>query len=126
MKNEFTTSMKLQAKTESDKQQIKSILDTCTHVEVLDNGVHVSGHITFDQMKQIVKHLEIEIRQGMWYKCIRGVVDDASGVVLYQKGKYYLCPKDDILVTEDNRIRYWKKWHHPESCFIKEIPLDNN
>ena len=30
--------------TEKRKQQVKSILDSCTHVEVWDNGVHATDY----------------------------------------------------------------------------------
>ena len=113
----------LQVKTKENKQQVKSILDVCTHVEVLDNGVHVCGHITFDQMKQIVEYLETKIHQGTWYRCIKDVMDNTGEMIIFKAGNYYLCPKDGVLVAEDNRTMYWQEWHHSEDCFVEEIPV---
>ena len=113
----------LKAITKENKRQVKSILDVCTHVEVLDNGVHVSGHITFDQMKHIVEYLETKIRQGTWYKCIKDVMDNKYEVRLFTKDEYYLCPKDGMLVTDNNKTMKWQEWHHPEDCFVEEIPI---
>ena len=113
----------LQAITKENKQQVKSILDVCTHVEVLDNGVHVSGHITFDQMKSVVEYLETKIRQGILYRCIKEVFDNENKLRLFTKGEYYLCPKDGMLVTDNNKTMQWQEWHHPEDCFVEEIPI---
>lgn len=113
----------LQAITKENKQQVKSILDVCTHVEVLDNGVHVSGHITFDQMKSVVEYLETKIRQGILYRCIKEVFDNENKLRLFTKGEYYLCPKDGMLITDNNKTMQWQEWHHPEDCFVEEIPI---
>lgn len=109
----------LEAITKENKQQVKTILDTCIHVEVLDKGVHVSGHITFDQMKSIVKYLEITIRQGIWYRCIKDVFDNENKFRLFTKDEYYLCPKDGMLITDNNKTMQWQEWHHPEECFVE-------
>ena len=110
----------LKAITKENKQKVKSILDVCTHVEVLDNGVHVSGHITFDQMKSIVEYLKTKIRQGTWYRCIKDVFDNENKFRLFTKDKYYLCPKDGMLVTDNNKTIHWREWNHPEDCFVEE------
>ena len=114
----------LQTKTEKSKQKIKSILDVCTHVEVLDNGVNVSGHITYNQMKQIVEYLELKIRQGYWYKCVKNVMDNKNEVRLFTEDEHYLCPRDNILLADDDSVVYWQWWHHPENCFVEQTPFD--
>jgi hypothetical protein len=109
--------------TEKRKQQVKSILDVCTHVEVLDNGVHATGYITYDQMKQVVEYLETTISQGTWYRCIKDVFDNENKFRLFTKGEYYLCPKDGMLITDNNKNMQWQEWHHPEDCFVEESPV---
>lgn len=116
----YKTNNMLKTITEKRKQQVKSILDVCTHVEVLDNGVHATGYITYEQMKQVVEYLETKIRQGFWYRCIKDVMDNTGEVCIFKAGNYYLCPKDGVLVTEDNRIMQWQAWHHPENCFVED------
>ena len=116
----YKTNNMLRTITEKRKQQVKSILDVCTHVEVLDNGVHATGYITYEQMKQVVEYLETKIRQGFWYRCIKDVMDNTGEVCIFKAGNYYLCPKNGVLVTEDNRIMQWQAWHHPENCFVED------
>lgn len=115
----------LQARSIQIKAHIKSVLDLLTHVEVKDNGVHVCGHITFDQMKQIVECLEIKFKKGHWYRCIKDTMDNTGEVRLFKKGEYYLCPKDNVLVAENNMSMQWHEWHHPEICFVEDYNKNN-
>ena len=70
-------------------------------------------------MKSVVEYLETKIRQGILYRCIKDVFDNENKLRLFTKGEYYLCPKDGMLVTDNNKTMQWQEWHHPEECFIE-------
>ena len=120
---------KLQAKTEEQKETIFGILekDNQTTYYSFEDGVveniMIDGNITFDAMAQIVEFLRLKIKQGSWYKCVKDVMDNKCEIRLFTKDEYYLCPKDGMLVTDNNKTMQWQEWHHPEDCFIEEIPI---
>lgn len=107
----------LQANTNEQKQQVKAILDLCTHVDVHDNGVHVSGHITYDQMKRVVDALKFRIRKGYLYKCKKDVYDNSGEVCLFSKGEHYPSPEDGFLFSNICSRVVWNEWHQARECF---------
>lgn len=120
---------KLQVRTEEQKETILGILrkDNQTTYYSFEDGdgenIMIDGNISFDAMAQIVEFLRLKIKQGSWYKCVKDVMDNKCEVRLFTKDEYYLCPKDGMLVTDNNKTMQWQEWHHPEDCFIEEIPV---
>lgn len=82
-----------------------------------DDRIYIDGDITFDLMAKIVEFLKFHIRQGYIYKCKKDVYDNTGKVCLFKKDKYYLCPSDNILVTDNKRGITWQEWHKPQECF---------
>lgn len=95
----------------------------CSFEEGDCENILIDGNVSFDAMKQIVEYLEIKIRQGYWYKCIKDVFNNTGKVRLFTKDEYYLCPKDGMLITNNNEAMCWREWHHPEECFVEESPF---
>ena len=86
-------------------------------------NIMIDGNISFDAMAKIVDYLRTKIKQGIWYKCVKDVMDNKFGVRLFTKDEYYLCPKDGMLITDNNKTMQWQEWHHPEDCFVEESPV---
>ena len=124
----------LQAKTEKSKQQVKSILDVCTHVEVLENGVHVSGYITYDQMEQIADYLcTIDKKNDLFEECWKayrrkGVKKQAKDqwVKLSDKEKLMVMPHIKAYVSS-REIQYQKDFErYLRDRVFKEVVYSNN
>lgn len=119
----------LQVKSQNQKNVILKILEddnpTTYHTfEDYDNeNILVDGLVSFEAMAKIVDYLRLNIKKGVWYKCVKDVMDNKCEVRLFTKDEYYLCPKDGILVTDNNKTIQWQEWHHPEDCFIEEYPV---
>lgn len=119
----------LQVKSQNQKNVILKILekDNQTTYHTFEDGnvenIMIDGNISFDAMAKIVGFLRLKIKQGSWYRCVKDVMDNKCEVRLFTKDKYYLCPKNGMLVTDNNKTMQWQEWHHPECCFIEEIPV---
>lgn len=119
----------LQAKSRNQKNVILKILedDNPTTYHTFENGdsknIMIDGNISFESMAKIVDYLRLKIKQGSWYKCVKDVMDNKCEVRLFTKDEYYLCPKDGMLITDNNKNMQWQEWHHPEDCFVEEIPI---
>lgn len=120
---------KLQIKSQNQKNVILKILedDNPTTYHTFEDAdmenIMIDGNISFDAMAQIVDFLRLKIKQGIWYKCVKDVMDNKCEVRLFTKDEYYLCPKDGMLVTDNNKTMQWQEWHHPQNCFIEENPV---
>lgn len=119
----------LKVKSQNQRNVILKILEddnpTTYHTfeDYVDEHILVDGLISFEAMAQIVDYLRFKIKQGSWYKCVIDVMDNKCEVRLFTKDEYYLCPKDGMLVTDNNTIMQWKEWHRPEDCFVEESPV---
>lgn len=119
----------LKAVTEKQRETIFGILgkDNPTTYYSFEDGdvenIMIDGNISFDAMAKIVDYLRLYIKKGVWYKCVKDVMDNKCEVRLFTKDEYYLCPKDGMLVTDYNKTMQWQEWHHPEDCFVEEIPV---
>lgn len=119
----------LKAVTEKQRETIFGILreDNQTTYYSFEDGdvenIMIDGNISFDAMAKIIDYLRLNIKKGVWYKCVKDVMDNKCEVRLFTKDEYYLCPKDGMLVTDDNKNMQWQEWHHPEDCFIEEYPV---
>lgn len=119
----------LQVKSQNQKTAILKILEddnstTYHSFEDFDNeNILVDGLISFEAMAKIVDYLRLNIKKGVWYRCIKDVFDNENKLRLFTKDEYYLCPKDGMLVTDNNKTMQWQEWHHPEDCFVEEIPI---
>jgi hypothetical protein len=115
----------LEVKTEEQRETILGILekDNQTTYHTFEDGnvenIMIDGNISFDAMAKIVDYLRLKIKQGSWYKCVKDVMDNKCEVRLFTKDEYYLCPKDGMLVTDNNKTMQWQEWHHPENCFVE-------
>lgn len=85
--------------------------------------INLTMDYTAHQDETQVDFLRLTIKQGSWYKCIKDVMDNKCEVRLFTKDEYYLCPKDGMLVTDNNKTMQWQEWHHPQNCFIEENPV---
>ena len=119
----------LKAVTEKQRETIFGILreDNQTTYYSFEDGdvenIMIDGNISFDAMAKIIDYLRLNIKKGVWYKCVKDVMDNKCEVRLFTKDEYYLCPKDGMLVTDNNKTMQWQEWHHPEDCFIEEYPV---
>lgn len=115
----------LQVKSQNQKDVILKILEddnpTTYHTfEDYDNeNILVDGLISFDAMAKIVDYLRLNIKKGVWYKCIKDVFDNENKFRLFTKGEYYLCSKDNTLLANNNEVIYWNKWNNPLECFVE-------
>ena len=83
--------------------------------------INLTMDYTVHQAETQVNFLRLTIKQGGWYKCVKDVMDNKCEVRLFTKDEYYLCPKDGMLVTDNNKTMQWQEWHHPENCFIEDV-----
>lgn len=115
----------LQVKSQNQKDVILKILEddnpTTYHTfEDYDNeNIFVDGLISFDAMAKIVDYLRLNIKKGVWYKCIKDVFDNENKFLLFTKGEYYLCSKDNTLLANNDEVIYWNKWNNPLECFVE-------
>lgn len=116
---------KLHVKSENQKNVILEILEeddaTAYHTFVdYDNEVIlVDGIISFEAMAKIVDYLRLNIKKGVWYRCIKDVFDNENEWRLFTAGECYLCPKDNILLANNDEVIYWNKGKNPLECFIE-------
>ena len=116
----------LQVKSQNQKNVILKILEddnsTTYHTfEDYDNeNILIDGIVSFDAMAKIVDYLRCDIKKGVWYRCIKDVFDNENKFRLFTKGEYYLCPKDNTLLANNDKIIHWNKWNNPSECFIEE------
>jgi len=115
----------LHVKNQNQKDVILKILEddnpTTYHTfEDYDNeNIFVDGLISFDAMAKIVDYLRLNIKKGVWYKCIKDVFDNENKFLLFTKGEYYLCSKDNTLLANNDEVIYWNKWNNPLECFVE-------
>ena len=116
----------LQVKSQNQKNVILKILEddnpTTYHTfEDYDNeNILIDGLISFDAMAKIVYYLRLNIKKGVWYRCIKDVFDNENKSRLFTKGEYYLCPKDNTLLANNNKVIYWNEWNNPLECFVED------
>lgn len=117
---------KLQVKNQNQKNVILEILEddnpTTYHTfEDYDNeNILVDGNISFDAMAKIVDFLRLSIKRGVWYRCIKDVFDNENKSLLFTKGEYYLCPKDNTLLANNDEVIYLNKLNNPLECFVED------
>ena len=116
----------LQVKSQNQKNVILKILEddnpTTYHTfEDYDNeNILVDCLISFDDMAKIVDYLRLNIKKGVWYRCIKDIFDNENKFCLFTKGEYYLCPKDNTLLANNNEVIYWNKLNNPLECFVED------
>ena len=116
----------LQVKSQDQKNVILKILEddnsTTYHTfEDYDNeNILIDGLISFEAMAKIVDYLRCNFKKGVWYRCIKDVFDNENKFRLFTKGEYYFCPKDGMLVTDNNKTIQWQEGHHSEECFVED------
>lgn len=116
---------KLQVKSEEQKDIILKILEdddsTAYHTfgDYDNECILVDGIISFDAMAKIVDYLRLNIKKGVWYRCIKDVFYNENELRLFTKGECYLCPKDNILLANNDEVVYLNKWNNPFEYFVE-------
>lgn len=116
----------LRVRTEEQKKKVLEILedDNPTTYHTFEDGdvenILIDGNISFDAMAQIVDFLRCIFKRGVWYRCVKDVFDNENKMRLFTKGEYYVCPKDNTLLANNDKVIYWNKWNNPLECFVED------
>lgn len=116
----------LQIKSQNQKNVILKILEednsTTYHTfEDYDNeNILIDGLVSFEAMAKIVDYLRCNIKKGVWYRCIKDVFDNENKFRLFTKGEYYLCPKDNILLANNNIVIHCNNLNNLSECFVED------
>lgn len=116
----------LHVKNQNQKDVILKILEddnpTTYHTfEDYDNeNILIDGLISFEAMAEIVDYLRCIFKKGVWYRCIKDVFDNENKLCLFTKGEYYICPNDNTLLANNNKVIRCNNLNNLSECFVED------